>query len=150
MEAIINGIQQQIKVIDGIKHIDEDWGQLDYYSPNFPVKFPCVLIDVSETHFKDLGTDYTAKPANRQTAEMNVTITIANVRLTNSSGMAPVFQKNNARSIHKLIEDIHVKLHGKKAYEKTGVLLRKSLRRIKRDDGVQEYEIIYKLRIKDV
>lgn len=150
MDAIINGVQEKIKVVPGIKYVDEDWGQLDYYSPNFPVQWPCVLIDVSEADFRDIGKDLNKLPQNRQTAEVNITLTVANLRLTNSSGKASRFQKEAVRSIHKLIEDIHKAIHGKKAHEKSGALIRKSMRRVKRDDGVQEYNITYKMPIKNI
>lgn len=150
MDAIINGVQEKIKVVPGINYVDEDWGQLDYYSPNFPVQWPCVLIDVSEAHFRDIGKDPNKSPQNRQTAEVNITLTVANLRLTNSSGKASRFQKETVRSIHKLIEDIHKAIHGKKAHEKSGALIRKSMRRVKRDDGVQEYNVVYKLPVKNI
>lgn len=147
MIAIINGIQTLIKTIPEVKYVDEDWGQLDYYSPNFPVKWPCVLIDISNANFNNLGIDVQQKPKNRQTAEISVRLTIARIKLTNSSGMASKLQKENARSIHKLIDDIHKKIQGKNAHSQSGKLIRKSLNRIKRDDGVQEYSVVYNLTV---
>lgn len=150
MIEIIAGIQEQLQSIESIQYVDEDWGQLDYFSPNFPVKFPCVLIDIQNADYSDIGRDENAKPINRQVADINISLTVANMRLTNTSGMASTFQKEQVRSLHNLIEEIHIKLHGKKANELTGVLSRKSLNRIKRDDGVQEYNIIYYLSVTNV
>ncbi len=150
IEAIINGVQEKIKTIPGIKYVDEDWGQLDYYSPNPPVQWPCVLIDVTEANFNDIGVNIQKEPKNRQTAQISVSLTIANLKLTNSSGKAPKTQQAAARSIHGLINQVHKKIHGKQAYEGSGTLIRKSLRRVKRDDGIQEYNVIYRMPVKDV
>lgn len=150
MTEIIHGIQTKLKTIPSIKYVDEDWGQLDYYSPNFPVQWPCVLIDVADATFSNLGINIQEKPKNRQNSEISIRLTVANLRLTNSSGMATQFQKDTIRSIHTIIEEIHKILHGKQANEKTGKLLRKSLNRVKRDDGVQEYSLVYGLTVTNV
>ena len=62
MNTLIQNIQTRLDTISEIKYVDADWGQLDYYSPNFPVKFPCVLIDVSSANYSDIGTDKQATP----------------------------------------------------------------------------------------
>ena len=46
MKNSLESIQQLLQAIEGLKYVDEDWGQLDYYSPNFPVQWPCVLIRI--------------------------------------------------------------------------------------------------------
>ena len=43
--------------VSKINYIDEDWGQLDYYAANFPVKFPCVLIDINHGQYSNLAKD---------------------------------------------------------------------------------------------
>lgn len=147
---VITNIQNIItKNIPEFKYVDEDWGQLDYYSPNFPVKFPCVLIDVTEAQFENLAIDTNLVPKNRQTANLRVSLTIADQRLTNTSSRASQFQKTSARSIHNSIEKIHQFLHGQKGHD-TGVLIRESMNRVKRDDGVQEYNVVYRLAITNI
>ncbi|MDB0611265.1 hypothetical protein PL371_05135 [Tenacibaculum maritimum] len=104
---------------------------------------------MSEAYFKDLGKDERATPKNRQTGDVSISLTIAMLRTTNSSGKASKYQKDTARSIHGIIKKIHGKIHGKQAHKGTGTLTRKSFRRVKRDDGVQEFTIIYSLSIKN-
>lgn len=150
MDQVIQSIQDKIKTLPTIKYVDEDWGQLDYYAPHFPVKWPCVLIDISNAQFSNLGMDKTASPMNRQTANTNVSLTIANLKLTNTSGNAPQLQKDQGFNIWKLQQDIHALLHGWNPTAGTGKLIRTSMQRTKRDDGVQEYTITYSLGITNI
>ncbi len=150
MDAVIKSIQAKIDTLNSVKYVDEDWGQLDYYSPNFPVQWPCVLIDISNGRFDNIGQDKTAAPINRQTAITNVSLTIANLKLTNTSGRAPQLQKDAGFSIWQLQQEIHALLHGWRPTENTGSLIRSSMQRVKRDDGVQEYVVVYSLGMTNV
>lgn len=133
-----------------IKYADENWGQLDYYSPNFPVKFPCTLVDTSDVQYSNIGLDKTLVPVQRQQGDVTFSITVANMKLTNSSFKAPQNQKDAAFKIQVLLDQVHSVLHGWRPSERCGALIRKSLRRIKRDDGVQEYELLYSCGINNV
>lgn len=150
MNQVIQSIQNRIKTLPNIQYVDEDWGQLDYYAPNFPVKWPCVLIDIGSAQFANLGMDKTASPTNRQTASATISLTIANLKLTNTSGNAPQLQKYQGFNIWKLQEDIHALLHGWNPTENTGKLIRTGMQRTKRDDGVQEYTVTYSLGLNNV
>lgn len=140
-DEIILSIQDKLATTSA-KYIDEDWGQLDYYSPA-PVKFPCVLIDIVSANYQNLGMDKAATPANRQTAEATVSLTIANQKLTNSSHKAPMTQKNAAFEVKRLKQEIHAALHGWNPTAECSKLIRTSFQRIKRDDGIQEYAVNY-------
>ena len=143
MKNSLESIQQLLQAIEGLKYVDEDWGQLDYYSPNFPVQWPCVLIDISSVGYSDIGNDRRATPMQRQMGNAVFSFTIADLKLTNTSGKAPQMQKNNAWSIWDLIEKIHAHLQGFNPSANAGKMIRTSLNRVKRDDGVQEYTVIY-------
>ncbi|WP_435138880.1 hypothetical protein [Formosa sp. A9] len=150
IEPVIKSIQDKIASLNTIKYVDEDWGQLDYYSPNFPVQWPCVLIDITNGQFENIGIDKTATPKNRQTANTLVSLTIANLKLTNSSGRAPQLQKDTAFNIWELQEDIHKLLQGWRPTTNTGTLTRTGFTRVKRDDGVQEYTVVYSMGMTNV
>ena len=150
MKAIIDSTQELLKDTEGAKYVDENWGQLDFYSPHFPVKWPCILIDVRAAQFSNIGQDKSKSPRNRQMSDYNLELRIANLKLTNSSSKAPQAQKDNARSIWNLIEKAHEKLHGFSPVETAGKLIRTNLRRVPREDGVQEYIIIYRGSISNV
>lgn len=150
MKDILLNIQTQLSTIPEFKYVDEDWGQLDDYGPHVPVQWPCCLIDFSAAQYSDIGKDKTATPQNRQEAAGSISFTFANLRTVNSSAKAPLSQKNIAWLLIGLIEEAHKKIHGFRAGENSGGLIRTTFRRIKRDDGIQQYTVIYTLGIHNV
>lgn len=149
MKALLEKIQQQVSEITELKYIDENWGQLDYYSPNMPVQFPCALIDVQQVQFTNLGRDMSKKPVQRQIGQVVLKITIADIRLTNSSMQASRAQKERVWAIWDIIEKIHKQLHGVSLLPNVSPLIRGSQRRTLRDDGVQEYEVYYNCEVQN-
>jgi len=125
-----------------IKYIDEDWGQLDYYSPNPPIKFPGVLVDIDNISWKNQGKLV-------QDGPMNINIRVADLKLTNTSLRAPAAQKTAAVSIWRIIDNIHKALHGWSPGQQYGLLTRISTGRVKRDDGIREYRIVYQCTVTD-
>lgn len=150
MRVFLQAIQTQIATIPELKYVDEDWGQLDNYSPNPPTMFPFVLIDISALNFSNIGMDKTAIPITRQMAEGRITLTIANLKLTNTSGFAPQNQKDTAWHIWDIIENVHQKVQGFNPTEKSGGLIRTGLQRMVRDDGIQEYKVTYTIGLTNV
>lgn len=150
MKAVLESIQKRLAVIPELKYIDEDWGQLDDYSPHPPTQFPLVLIDIGSLEFSHIGTDKKIVPQNRQMATGTIVISIANLRLTNTSFKAPKQQKNNVWDIWNIIECVHQQVHGFKPDCNSGAMMRTNLRRIKRDDGIQEYEATYTIGVTNV
>lgn len=145
MKEILLAIQNKMSEVISLQYIDEDWGQIKYYDSHPAVKFPFALIDFNQLSFDNLGIDRTATPANRQTANGTIAITIGNIKLTNTSHNAPLNQKNKAWEIWEIIESVHGCLHGWKPTEATGALTRTGLQRIVRSDGIQEYRITYSI-----
>lgn len=143
MKQILQNIQNRLAEIPELQYIDEDWGQIDYYSPNMPVKWPCCLIDLQSGQFSNISKDMSKRPRDRQNASFMVKISLANMRLTNTSYLAPKGQKDNAWAIFELVEKVHQKLHGFSPLENCSKMLRTSFGRTQRDDGVQEYAVVY-------
>lgn len=143
MKAIIAAAQAHLTTIAAIKFVDENTGQLDFYSPNHPVKWPCALIDVVNAKYSNIGIDRLAVPQNRQMGEFTLEIRIADVKLTNTSAMAPQQQQNQARSIWDIIEDVHAIFQGFRPTEMCGKLIRTGINRVAREDGIQEYVLMY-------
>ena len=150
MKAVLENIQKQLAAIPELKYIDEDWGQLDDYSPHPPTQFPLALIDIGSLEFSHIGMDKKVVPQNRQMATGTIVISIANLRLTNTSFQSPKQQKNNVWDIWNIIECVHQQLHGFKPDCNSGAMMRTNLRRIKRDDGIQEYEATYTVGVSNV
>lgn len=143
MKIVLQNIQILLATIPELKYIDEDWGQLDDYSPNPPTQFPLVLIDIGNLQYSDIGKDRTATPENRQMATGTIVLSIANLKLTNTSVRAPQNQKDAAWSIWEIIESVHKKVHGTLVEATVGAMMRTNMRKVKRDDGIQEYEVTY-------
>src|SRR5690625_6617264 len=93
-KEVLEAIQKQINDgVESINYVDEDWGQLDFYGPQIPVKWPCVLINIAGANFSNIGRDNNLTPPNRQIADQTVELDRKSTRLTNSSYKAPNTQK---------------------------------------------------------
>lgn len=110
----------------------------------------CVLIDIGQVQYSNLGKDLTKRPVQRQIGSVQLRLTIANMRLTNTSGQAPRRQKEEAWAIWTLIEQIHQKLHGSVPLPNVSPLIRISQQRTLRDDGLQEYEVYYSCQVQNI
>lgn len=150
MKEILLNIQDKLTAIPEFKYVDEDWGQLDDYGPHAPVQWPCCLIDFSGADYSEIGTDKSATPQNRQEATGSISFIFANLRTANSSGKAPMAQKEITWMLTGLMEDAHKAIHGFRPGTNTGALIRRSFRRVKRDDGIQQYQVIYTLGVHNV
>lgn len=144
MQDLLLNITDKAVTIPGINYADENWGQLQYYGKECPVKWPCVLVDFTSGQFSNNGYDYRGDDHSQQ-GNLLIEITVANLKLTNSSTRAPQSQKTKAFEIYKLLEDVHEIMKGFKPLENSGTLVRTSIQSVKRDDGVQEKRIIYSL-----
>lgn len=150
MKALLLSLQAQLATAVALKYIDEDWGQLDDYGTHTPVKWPCCLIDFTDADYSDIGVDRAATPKNRQQALGSITLNFANSKLTNSSRNAPIVQKDNAYLLLGVIEDVHKIIQGFRPAENGGGLIRKSFKRVKRDDGIQQYRVVYNIGLSNV
>jgi len=142
MKKLIADIKTRLAGITALKYIDEDWGQLDYYSPNQPTMWPCALIDPSQVTWSNQGEHI-------QIGLVQVSIRVADLRLSNSSVNAPATQKAAAAGILDLMSTIHSKLHGWTADSANGPLTRTLTRRVNREDGIREYEIVFSVQFID-
>lgn len=147
---LLDSIKTKISEISELKYVDENWGQLDYYSANPPTKWPCCLIDISDIQYSNIGIDRNKTPMQRQMGSCIIKLTVANVRLTNSSQRAPIGQKQEAWKVWHLIEEVHQHLHGFAPVTNASALIRQNLQRTLRDDGIQEYTITYQVEIQNV
>lgn len=149
-KEVLQNIQNKLETIPALRYVDEDWGQLDDYSPHPPTQFPLALIDIGALQYSDIGKDTAATPQNRQMATGTIVISIANLKLTNTSARAPQPQKDKAWAIWDIVESVHAKLHGIPVGGTAGALMRTAMRKVKRDDGIQEYEVTYTIGMTNV
>lgn len=143
MKQLLTDIQTRlIAKVTALKYVDEDWGQLDFYSPNPPVKFPAAVIDC-------INATYTDEGKLVQLGRVQVRIRIADQKLSNTSGNAPSSQKSNAFAIYTTLASIHAALHGWSGNAAYSKLIRQSLKRETRSDGMRVHEIIYTTQLVD-
>ncbi|QHN64862.1 hypothetical protein DBX24_02615 [Bergeyella cardium] len=143
INEILMSIKDKLNEVSALKYIDENWGQLDLYGNDIPVQWPCALVTLLGGQFSDIGKDYRAAPENRQEAILSFEITIAQLKLTNSSNRAPISQQQKAFEVWNIVQEVHQKLHGWRPSKTTGKLIRSELSSTRRDDGVQEIKISY-------
>ena len=137
MKNTLQLIQTRIAAIPEVKYCDEDWGQLDYYSSNAPVKWPCVLIDLQTGQFSNIGN-------NLQNGDMTIAVNIADLKLAPTSSKVPAGMKAKQWSILELEEKVHKQIHAWcPDHTKAGKLTRISSYKIKRDDGIIQRIVIY-------
>ena len=136
MKKLISDILTRLSGITQLKYIDQDWGQLDYYSPNQPVKWPCAIVEILQVPWVNQGT-------HLQDGLANVSVRVADMRLSNTNVKAPSNQTSAAGSIFDLMDSVHKKLHGWTADSANGPMTRILTRRVNRDDGIREFEMIY-------
>lgn len=99
--TILLGVQDHLgESVPELAYVDKDWGQLSQEKP--AVKFPCALIDLKDITFTQTGS-------GGQVADTQITVTVANLRLTSSSLLAP--NKGDAYQIIGLLAKIHAALH---------------------------------------
>lgn len=144
MKQLLTDILEQLKPVPGLRYVDEDWGQLDFYSPNPPVQFPAAVVDC-------INVTYTNEGKLGQLGDVQIRIRVADQKLTNSSGKAPTTQRTQAFAIYDLLRDIHKALHGWTKDKAAGYTapIRTSLRRAQRQDGMRIHELVYTCRIVD-
>jgi len=127
-----------------LKYMDEDWGQLDYYQESPPVKFPCMLLELQQASWKNQSQKV-------QDGDILISIRIADLKLSNTNPKAPAGQQAKAAAIWLILENIHKALHGWRPVTNPefGTLTRISTRKVKRDDGIREFEVVYSTQCSD-
>lgn len=133
MEQIITAIQDRLATVAGLKYIDMDWNQLQQERP--PVQWPCALIDFDRV-------DFTAVKTGAQRAEADIAVTVANLRLVNSSAKAP--NRLQAYDTLRLIASIHQALRGFDGDGRFRPLVRTALRKVYGDRQAEVYTITYR------
>jgi hypothetical protein len=144
MKQLLLNIQDRLNTeCSFLKFIDFDEGQLDYYAERPPVDFPCVLLDY-------VSGDFTNTAGYKQQGIGMIVITIADIKLTNSSAKAPQVQKDAALKILDYKENIHHYLHGWNPFAGHGKLIRTNERKQQRDDSIKVWKITYSIGLNNI
>lgn len=137
MKDLVQSFQNQLSPQElGLLYIDEDWGQMDYYDYP-PVKFPCALIEIQDA-------EYTNDGELQQRGTLTIVLKLFLLKLSNTSNGAPQNQKEDAKKIWTILEEVNKRIHGQSFLSKGwGVPIRKKMQKIKRQDGIYQRNIIY-------
>lgn len=143
MKQMVQNIQDRlVQKVPALKYVDQDWGQMDFWREH-PVKYPCALIDVQSAGYTNDGNFI-------QRGVVTVVIRLFDLKLSNSSQKAPDNQKENAKKIWQLIEDVNKAIHGQNfLQEGYGLPMRTQMRRTKREDGCYQTELYYTIGFTD-
>ncbi len=128
---LLLSIQERLATVPELKYIDKDWGQLRYEQP--AVKYPCALIDLEQAGFSETGK-------GGQLADVSVTITIADQRLTPTSLYAP--RKEDGYAAIELMESVHdaLQLYYEKGF---APLVRTNWRKLHVSNTFEVYALSY-------
>lgn len=106
MKHIFLEIQQRIKdKVPEVKWIDQDLGQLEFYTERPAVLFPCVLIDFDDITFSDMGN-------HAQICSCIVKLRVAFNVIQHSNSVTPQPQLSKALEIFDVMKKLHQYLHG--------------------------------------
>jgi hypothetical protein len=157
MEALLSALIARLDTLtltgvptSKLDYIDVDWGQLDNYDRQPPVKFPCALLDIRALNYSNTGN-------LGQIGIIDVEVRLADLILSNSSAGAPATQKAQAMRIFRLTEAVFKHLHGWETPalpnpqspipQLFGPLTRLSATRTKRTDGIKEMRMVFRAQL---
>lgn len=153
MKVLMSELKEKLASVPGVNFVDEDWGQLDAFSSQAPVKWPCVLISMQSGTYTEVGRERNNLSVNRQMGEILVELRIANLKVTPSGQRASANQKANSVSVLEIFEQVHRHIHGwtpghdNSNTNFNGKFIRQRFRNERRDDGIQEYSVIYSISV---
>lgn len=146
MDNLLLNINEKLEQeVTDLKYIDENWGQLQYFGKDCPVKWPCALVDFASGQFSNISYNYATETGTQQEGILNIEITIAKLKLSPTSTGAKMSQKIKGYEIWKTVKKVHEILQGWKPLPNSGELSRTSIQQIKRDDGIKEIIVIYSI-----
>jgi hypothetical protein len=126
-----------------LAYVDLDWGQVDFYNGMPPVRFPCALIDVQSAEYSNEGQ-------LMQIGHVAVQIRVVDMILSHTSAGATEEQREKAARVFDLLRETHRSLHGWTGTPAHyGRLVRKTLARVRRRDGLHEYTMTFETILTD-
>jgi hypothetical protein len=136
-------LQQRVQDnVPAITYIDQDLGQINPGVEEFPVTFPCLLIDFEDFKFKDLSEHV-------QTAEGTVLFKLGFSSYSSSAQMATEESKEAALGFYDIEWDLHKVLQGWDPGDYYGHLDRSSAITQSRPDQLRVRELRYTIAFED-
>ena len=126
MKQLFTLVQQRLQTIEGLRHIDKDWGQLQREQP--PVRYPCALVDCEQKEFSQKGQHVVGVVAE-------VSVTIADMRMSNTGDTYAIFD---------LIDATHQALHAWSPAPGYGRLMASGMTKETADYGFEVYRLTFR------
>ncbi len=140
---LYESIAERLKLkATSIRYIDQDLGQLENYGLRPAVSFPCVLIDVDEFEFSDMGND------PRQLGDGFVIIRLGEAAWSSSAKFSPAGVREKALQYYEYEQEIYKALHNWSP-EGFSRMLRRKLRTEKREDDIRVRIMAFQLSYTD-
>ncbi len=141
---ILLAVQERIKtVVPSIKWIDQDLGQLEFYSMDRPpVLFPAALIDFSNTDYSDLS-------ANQQIGEGILDIRLAVAAYTPSASVHSLQHREKALEYYNIEHELNKSLHGWCDDRLFSPLARTGAQTERREDNIRVRVLRFKFALQD-
>jgi len=141
MQTLLDDVRDRIESLEVFRYIDEDWGQLDEFALNPPVKWPVALVDLVSATPSNVGS-------GGQINNVVLRVRVADQRLGNSSQQAPADQRTAAGSALRAAQLVFGALHGwHKVDSAYSTLQRIRLQRMPRGDSMREYAVDFSCQV---
>jgi hypothetical protein len=125
-----------------IKHIDQDFGQLEGNSPRPAIAFPCVLVDFKAFTSDNLG-------GNSQTVEGNVSVRLAMAQFNDTSSINDPLWREFGLGFYDLEWKLNKALHAWSPGAEFGYLTRTNMDSENRPAGIRLRPLIYRIEFED-
>ena len=122
--------------------IDQDLGQLEFYTNNPPVSFPCALLDFDDTDYSDEGE-------NSQIADAILIVRLGLHVYSSSNVATPQLYKEKALDYLNLEHKVNKALHGWCDNRFFSPLMRRKAFKEKRDDHLRVRVLRYEFSFRD-
>ena len=126
-----------------LRYVEQDLGQMEHYPEGGrpPVSFPCVLIDIEDTAFDEMGEQC-------QLGEGILQVRICQPTYSASNNLAPDQVRETALSYYETEQQVHEALHGW-AKDNISKLVRVSAKTEKRNDEYRVRTVRYRFGMED-
>jgi hypothetical protein len=143
IDRLFKNIADRLNIIQELRWIDLEYGQLEIPEDSYPVQFPCALIDFPEMSFDNEGN------LNQQAmVAIQVRIGIDLYEDFHIVDGQAAIDRETALQRLQIVNKVYTALHG---YEEDYFtpLIRTSLGTERRDDGIKVFVIVFQCAAKD-
>ena len=136
MREIFQNLSDRLMTVDGIKWVDLDTGQLDYYAQRPAVAFPAILVKIGYPQCRDVS-------GSAQLVHATIRLRVVFTPMGETYSAAAEDVKARALSIFDALEDVHRALQGWTGEGLFSQLSRQSVVAEDRRDGYAVYAVTY-------